>query len=170
MSTKSKSVFDGPIIRRAIMDSFVKLNPKTQVRNPVMFVVYVGSMLTSGLFVSALAGHGETRATFILGVTLWLWFTVLFANFAEAIAEGRGKAQADTLRKSRRDTMAKKLAEPRYGAKWDSIIADKLRKNDVVLCEAGDHIPIDGEVLEGVASVDESAITGESAPVIRESG
>jgi K+-transporting ATPase ATPase B chain len=163
-------LFHGPIVRRAILDSFRKLDPRHQVRNPVMFVVEVGSALTTALWVHSLGGHTAERPGFILGVSLWLWFTVLFANFAEAMAEGRGKAQADTLRKARRDVHAKKLSEPRRDAKVISVVASELRKTDVVLVEAGDYVPVDGEVLEGVASVDESAITGESAPVIRESG
>ncbi len=170
MATKAKSLFDAAILRRAVLDAFKKLSPRTQIRNPVMFVVYVGSILTTLLFVQALLGKGEAPAGFILAVSLWLWFTVLFANFAEAIAEGRGKAQADTLRRARRDTSAKRLTKPCYGEKWEHVLATKLRKGDVVLVEAGDIIPVDGEVIDGVASVDESAITGESAPVIRESG
>ncbi|HTV48665.1 MAG TPA: potassium-transporting ATPase subunit KdpB [Phycisphaerae bacterium] len=170
MTHKGKSLFDGPILKRAVIDSFIKLDPRVQVRNPVMFVVYIGSILTTVLYFQALFGHGEAKPDFILGVTLWLWFTVLFANFAEAIAEGRGKAQADTLRKARKDTPARKLAEPRKDAHATNVSASTLRKGDIVLCEACDHIPVDGEVIEGVASVDESAITGESAPVIRESG
>lgn len=167
---KARPLFDGPIVRRAIVASFKKLSPRVQLRNPVMFIVLVGSVLTTGLFIQALFGQGEAPAGFILAVSLWLWFTVLFANFAEAMAEGRGKAQADTLRKARRDISAKKLAEPQYGASYTAVSAGTLRKGDVVLVEAGDFIPGDGEVIEGAASVDESAITGESAPVIRESG
>ncbi len=167
---KARPLFDPPIVRRAIIDSFCKLDPRHQVRNPVMFVVEVGSVLTTLLFVQALLGRGEAPAGFILTIALWLWFTVLFANFAEAMAEGRGKAQADALRKARRDVMAKKLTSPNYGAKYTTVNATQLRKGDVVLVEAGDFIPSDGTVVEGVASVDESAITGESAPVIRESG
>jgi K+-transporting ATPase ATPase B chain len=135
-----------------------------------MFVVYIGSILTTILWVHALGGKGEAPAGFILAVTLWLWFTVLFANFAEAVAEGRSKAQADALRSAKRDTMAKKLDKPSKGANWSRVASTALRKGDVFLVEAGDFIPADGEVIEGVASVDESAITGESAPVIRESG
>jgi len=168
--TKSRPLFDPAIVRRAIGDSIKKLNPRVQVRNPVMFVVLVGSVLTTGLFIQAVLGQGEAPAGFILAVSLWLWFTVLFANFAEAMAEGRGKAQADTLRKARRDISAKKLAEPYRAASYTAVSAGTLRKGDVVLVDAGDFIPGDGEVIEGVASVDESAITGESAPVIRESG
>ncbi len=170
MAYKASPLFEASIVRRAIVDSFRKLHPKVQVRNSVMFVVYVGSILTTVLYFQSLGGHGEARPGFILGVTLWLWFTVLFANFAEAMAEGRGKAQADTLRKARRDTPAKKLSKPEYGGNHAIVSAASLRKDDVVLVEAGDMVPGDGEVVEGVASVDESAITGESAPVIRESG
>src|SRR5258708_6094035 len=137
------------------------------VGTPVMFVVDVGSFLTAGLFIQALAGKGEAPAGFILGVSLWLWFTVLFANFAEAMAEGRGKAQADSLRKTKTDALAKRLAS---NGKTELVAASTLRKDDVVLCEPNDVIPGDGDVIEGIASVDESVITGESAPVIRESG
>jgi potassium-transporting ATPase ATP-binding subunit len=167
---EARPLFDGAIVRRAIVDSFRKLDPRHQARNPVMFVVEVGSVFTTGLWLQALGGHGEARAGFILAISLWLWFTVLFANFAEAMAEGRGKAQADTLRKSRKDIQAKKLAEPKRDAEVSSVSASQLRKGDIVLVEAGDFIPMDGEITLGVASVDESAITGESAPVIRESG
>ena len=170
MSTKARPLFDPPIVKRAVFDSLKKLNPKHQLRNPVMFTVYVGSILTTGLGIHAVMSGGSESPGFILGVSAWLWFTVLFANFAEAMAEGRGKAQADSLRATRRDVTAKKLAEPRYGAKWQPIAASLLRKDDVLIVEAGDMIPADGEVIEGVASVNESAITGESAPVIRESG
>src|SRR5690349_4798690 len=168
--TKARPLFDPPIVWRAIGDSFRKLDPRHQVKNPVMFVVEVGSVLTTALWVQALLGQGEAPASFIFAVAVWLWFTVVFANFAEAMAEGRGKAQADTLRKARRDIIAKKLAKPTYGAAASATPSGDLRKGDVVLVEAGDFIPGDGEVVEGVASVDESAITGESAPVIRESG
>jgi K+-transporting ATPase ATPase B chain len=167
---KARPLFDPPIVRRALIDSFIKLDPRRQVRNPVMFVVLVGAVLTTLLFIQALVGQGEAPAGFILAISLWLWFTVLFANFAEAMAEGRGKAQADALRRARRDVSAKKLAQPHHGAEVKQVSATTLRKDDVVLVEAGDFIPSDGEVIEGVASVDESAITGESAPVIRESG
>ncbi|HTP42411.1 MAG TPA: potassium-transporting ATPase subunit KdpB [Nitrospiria bacterium] len=168
--TKKHRLFDPAIVRQAIIDSFRKLNPRHQVRNPVMFVVYVGSILTSLLFLQAVMGHGEAPAGFILQIALWLWFTVLFANFAEAMAEGRGKAQADALRRSRRELFAKKLARPKYGSDFTKVAGGLLKKGDVVLAEAGDVIPADGEVIEGVASVNESAVTGESAPVIRESG
>ncbi|MGL4649261.1 MAG: potassium-transporting ATPase subunit KdpB [Caldilineaceae bacterium] len=168
---KSRPLFDPPIVRRALLDSFTKLNPLHQMRNPVMFVVEVGALLTTALWVQAqFFGQGGTEPTFIFAMAVWLWFTLLFANLAEAMAEGRGKAQADSLRKSRRDVSAKKLASPLRTATVTTVAAASLRKGDIVLVEAGDPVPGDGEVIEGVASVDESAITGESAPVIRESG
>src|SRR5207302_5049912 len=129
----ARPLFEGAIIRRAIVDSFGKLTPRRQVRNPVMFVVFVGSILTTFLWIQALVGHGEAPAGFILAVSVWLWFTVLFANFAEAMAEGRGKAQADTLRRARRDTPAKRLAEPRYGSTFKTVSAATLVKSDIVL-------------------------------------
>jgi K+-transporting ATPase ATPase B chain len=153
-----------------LIDSLVKLNPRNQFRNPVMFVVEVGSILTTLLFVHALFVPGPESAGFILGISLWLWATVLFANFAESVAEGRGKAQADALRGSRKDISAKKLSKPDPKAEITTVPSSILKKGDIVLVEAGDTIPGDGEVLVGVASVNESAITGESAPVIRESG
>jgi potassium-transporting ATPase ATP-binding subunit len=158
------------IFRRALVDSFVKLLPQHQWRNPVMFVVYLGSILTTILWAQALGGKGEAAPGFIFAVAAWLWITVLFANFAEAIAEGRSKAQADALRAAKRDVMAKRLPAARRDAKFALVPSPQLRKDDIFLVEAGDFIPADGEVVEGVASVDESAITGESAPVIRESG
>ncbi len=170
ISKEKPSGINLEMVRRAFFDSFRKLNPRTMSRNPVMFVVEVGSVLTTALWIQALAGHGEAPTWFIGAVTLWLWFTVLFANFAEAIAEGRGKAQAQALRKARKNTPAKLLEEPNKNAPWTSIISTDLKKGDIVLVEAGDTIPADAEVIDGVASVDESAITGESAPVIRESG
>src|SRR6201992_268375 len=166
----TRSMFDPALVRPAIVDSFKKLTPRTQSRNPVMFCVYVGSILTTILWIAALGGQAEAPAGFILAVTLWLWFTVLFANFAEALAEGRSKAQAASLRSAKKDVMAKKLNEPHPKAPIRLTTATDLRKGDVVLVETGDTIPADGEVIEGVASVDESAITGEAAPVIRESG
>jgi K+-transporting ATPase ATPase B chain len=169
-TAKARPLFDPPIVRRALVDSVKKLDPRHQVRNPVMFTVLVGSVLTTALGVQALVTGGSETPGFIFGVSVWLWFTVLFANFAEAMAEGRGKAQADSLRQARRDVVAKKLAETRRDAQVSPTSASALRRGDVVLVEAGDFIPADGEVLEGVASVDESAVTGESAPVIRESG
>jgi K+-transporting ATPase ATPase B chain len=155
---------------RAVSDAFVKLNPRHMVRNPVMFVVEVGSVLTTLLWVQALTGYGEAPAGFIGAVALWLWFTVLFANYSEAVAEGRGKAQAEALRKTRRETQAKKLSQPQHDAGYEIVPSASLNKDDLFLVEAGDIIPVDGEVIEGIASVDESAVTGESAPVIRESG
>jgi K+-transporting ATPase ATPase B chain len=156
-------------VRRAIRAAFVKLRPRHMIRNPVMFVVLVGSVLTTLTFMYDLVG-GYGDAAFTLQLALWLWFTVIFANFAEAMAEGRGKAQAETLRRARTETMARRLSDPGDPLSEESVAADRLRKGDVVLCGPGDTIPGDGEVIEGMASVDESAITGESAPVIRESG
>jgi len=203
---KAHSLFDPRIGRQAIVDSLLKLDPRRQVRNPVMFTVYVGSALTTGLFVQSLVGTGEAPPGFILAISAWLWFTVLFANFAEAMAEGRGKAQAEALRRARHQVSAKKFVEKLpspfgrgAGGEGSSVNlrpnaltpnpspatmlrtvpgrgeitvvpAPDLRRGDVVFVEAGDYVPADGEVIDGVASVDESAITGESAPVIRESG
>jgi K+-transporting ATPase ATPase B chain len=167
----ARPLFDGPIVRRAICEALGKLDPRRMVRNPVMFVVEIGSAFTTLLFVHALVtGAGDAGAGFIGAIALWLWFTVLFANFAEAMAEGRGKAQADSLRKARRDVPAIVLVEPRRDARREARPSSQLRAGDVVLVETGQIIPGDGEILEGVASVNESAITGESAPVIRESG
>ena len=166
----ARSMFDPAIVIPAIADSFRKLGPRTQLRNPVMFCVYIGSILTTVLWVAALSGQAEAPAGFILAVSLWLWFTVLFANFAEALAEGRSKAQAASLRSAKRDVMAKKLESANPKSSLRITTATELRKGDIVLIETGDVIPADGEVIDGVASVDESAITGESAPVIRESG
>jgi len=159
---KSKSLWDAKIIRRALFDAVVKLDPRTMMKNPVMFVVEVGSVVTTLLLF-----RGKQSFAFNLQITLWLWFTVLFANFAEAMAEGRGKAQADTLRKARSETVAKRLLA---NGTTETVPSAKLRSGDVVMVVAGEHVPGDGEVIEGVASVDESAITGESAPVIREAG
>jgi K+-transporting ATPase ATPase B chain len=170
MSRKSLVLFDAALIGPAIADAFKKLDPRIQLRSPVMFVVFVGSIATTLLFFQAVFGKGEAGAGFIGAIAAWLWFTVLFANFAEAIAEGRSKAQAASLRALKQTVDAKKLVSPKYGTKWSTVSATTLRKGDFVLVEAGDVIPVDGEVIEGVASVDESAITGESAPVIRESG
>ena len=158
------------VYKRALLDAFVKLNPRHMIGNPVMFVTEIGSLLTTALWVQALLGHGEANTGFVGGVALWLWLCVIFANFSEVLAEGRGKAQAVALRKARRDTQAKKLNRPEYGAKYELVYSAKLHKDDVFLVEVGDIVPVDGEVIEGVASVDESAVTGESAPVIRESG
>ncbi|WP_051079044.1 MULTISPECIES: potassium-transporting ATPase subunit KdpB [Caballeronia] len=168
--TAARSMFDPALVKPAIVDSFRKLAPRTQLRNPVMFCVYVGSILTTVLWLAALAGQAEAPAGFILAIALWLWFTVLFANFAEALAEGRSKAQAASLRQAKHNVMAKKLNEPHPKSPIRITTSTELRRDDVVLVEAGDVIPADGDVIEGVASVDESAITGESAPVIRESG
>ncbi|HET6880150.1 MAG TPA: potassium-transporting ATPase subunit KdpB [Pirellulales bacterium] len=164
-------MFDAAIAVRAIVESFRKLDPRVQVRNPVMFTVWVGGVVTLVLWLHALiTAAGEAPAGFILAVSVWLWLTVLFANFAEALAEGRGKAQADALRRSRTETLAKLLLTPKRSSPYETIGASYLKLNDVFLVEAGDLIPADGEVIEGVASVNESAVTGESAPVIRESG
>lgn len=163
---KEISIWDSNIIKRAVVDSFIKLDPRVMIKSPVMFVVEIGSVITSIMLVKHLM-NGAPNIGFELQITLWLWFTVLFANFAEAMAEGRGKAQADALRKARTDTMARRLKSD--GA-TELVSAPKLRKGDVVLVNAGEMIPGDGEIIEGVASVDESAITGESAPVIREAG
>ena len=168
--TRSRPLFDPPLVRRAVLDALRKLAPVRQVRNPVMFTVYVGSILTTILFVLSFAGHGEASPGFTGAIACWLWFTVLFANFAEAMAEGRGKAQADSLRQAKKDLPAKKLAHNSRQAPVTAVSSAMLRKDDLFLVEAGDAIPCDGEILEGIASVDESAITGESAPVIREAG
>ena len=164
-SNRRKSMLNGPIVRRATTQSFVKLNPRSMAKNPVMFVVEVGSVLTSVLFILD-AVHHTGHAGFNLQISLWLWFTVLFANFAEAVAEGRGKAQADALRMAKSETTAFRLKD---GA-TEEVPSSQLRAGDMVKVVAGQMIPGDGEVTEGVASVDESAITGESAPVIREAG
>ena len=171
MSRKTAlSLFDPSLVRQALGDSIRKLAPSAQWRNPVMFVVYLGAIFTSLLWAQALAGEGEAPAGFILAIALWLWFTVLFANFAEALAEGRSRAQAASLRSMKRSTVAKKLEQASYQSRWHPVGAEELRSGMWVLVEAGDTIPLDGTVIEGVASVDESAITGESAPVIREAG
>ena len=164
------SSFSRELILKALADSFRKLSPRTQFRNPVMFVVFVCSVLTTLLWVQALSGHGEAPTGFIFWVSVWLWFTLLFANFAEALAEGRGKAQAAALRSSRKDVVAKKLAGPYRDAAITFTPSNELRTGNFVLVEANEPLPGDGEVVLGAASVDESAITGESAPVIRESG
>src|ERR1700692_118281 len=170
MVRKSLTLFDSALMWPAIAGSFRKLSPAVQVRKPVMFVVYIGSILTTILFVQALRGQGEAPAGFILGVAAWLWFTVLFANLAESLAEGRSKAQAASLRGLKQSVTAKKLTSAKYASDWTATPAPQLRKGDFFLVETGDMIPADGEVVEGIASVDESAITGESAPVVRESG
>jgi K+-transporting ATPase ATPase B chain len=166
------------LYKRALIDAFLKLDPRTLYRNAVMLTVEIGSVITTLLWVQALGGHGEAPAGFIGAIAAWLWFTVLFANFAEALAEGRGKAQAESLRKMRQDTEAKKLCpgyaieKGREPAPTDFTVVSfpALHRSDLFYVRAGDTIPVDGEVVEGIASVNESAITGESAPVIRESG
>jgi len=174
--TTRLGLLDPALVKPALWATITKLNPRVQLANPVMFVVYVGSIVTTALAFHAAGGGGEAGATvgFIVNVAVWLWFTVLFANFAEALAEGRSKAQAASLRVLKKDTWAKRFeagdAVAFRGLKWLPCRAGELRKGDVVLVEANDFIPLDGEVIEGVASVDESAITGESAPVVRESG
>jgi K+-transporting ATPase ATPase B chain len=167
---KKQAVLRRDLYTRAAVDAFKKLDPRGMVRNPVMFVVEVGSVLTTILWIQALLGRGEAPAGFIGAVSLWLWFTVLFANFSEALAEGRGKAQAEALRRARQETPARRLRSPRPGAPVETVSSTALRQGDYFLVEAGDILPADGEVVEGIASVDESAVTGESAPVIRESG
>ena len=164
---RARPLFDPEILKRATIESFVKLNPKLVAKNPVMFVVEVGAALTSVFIIKDLVTGIRADVGFGIQISLWLWFTVLFANFAEAMAEARGKAQADALRKTKTDTIAKKVLS---GGRIDLVAASMLRSGDVVYCEPGDLIPGDGEVVEGIASVDESVITGESAPVIRESG
>jgi K+-transporting ATPase ATPase B chain len=172
--SRQRPLFDPPIVRRALKDAFVKLDPRQVAKNPVMFVVEVGSVLTTLLIVRDVAAGQTAHLGFTVQVTLWLWFTVLFANFAEAMAEGRGKAQADTLRRAKTETVANRILGDVTAApdvlRLETVPAPALRKGDVVLVRAGELIPGDGEVAEGVASVDEAAITGESAPVIRESG
>jgi K+-transporting ATPase ATPase B chain len=166
MAIRKKAIWEWVIIRRALWDAIVKLNPRKMMGNPVMFVVEIGSVITSVLLVRE-AMQGLPGFKFNLQITLWLWFTVLFANFAEAMAEGRGKAQADTLRKARSETVANRVLGK---DQVETVPSSKLRTGDIVLVSAGEFIPSDGEIVEGVASVDESAITGESAPVIREAG
>ena len=170
MSTKTVALFDRALVGPAIVDSFRKLSPATQWRNPVMFVVYVGSILTTLLWIQALAGKGEAPAMFIFAITIWLWFTLLFANFAEALAEGRSKAQAASLRGVKTSVSAKRLAAPKRDASVSLVPASEMRRGDFYLVEQNEVVPADGEVIVGAASVDESAITGESAPVIREAG
>ncbi|MGL5385435.1 MAG: potassium-transporting ATPase subunit KdpB [Serratia sp. (in: enterobacteria)] len=170
MTRKQRALFEPALMRTALIDAVKKLDPRVQWRNPVMFVVYLGSILTSIIWLVVLSGNAEGSAAFTGSIAMWLWFTVLFANFAEALAEGRSKAQAESLRGTKKTSWAKKLATPKHDGATEKVSAESLRKGDIVLVEAGDTIPCDGEVLEGGASVDESAITGESAPVIRESG
>jgi K+-transporting ATPase ATPase B chain len=170
-AARAQPLLPGAVVRTAALDAVRKLDPRLMVRNPVMFTVEIGSVFTTVLYLHAVTtGHGDAPAGFILAVAAWLWFTVLFANFAEAVAEGRGKAQAETLRRARREVVATRLSTPSRGASREELPAARLRRGDVVWVEAGQIVPGDGEVIEGIASVDESAITGESAPVIRESG
>ncbi|MBV7403884.1 potassium-transporting ATPase subunit KdpB [Enterobacter sp. ENT03] len=170
MSRKQLALLEPALVRQALLESFRKLSPRAQWRNPVMFMVWLGSVLTTLLCVAMATGHLAGSAGFTGTISVWLWFTVLFANFAEALAEGRSKAQANSLKGVQKTAFARKLRAPRHDAQQDQVPAADLRKGDIVLVEAGDIIPCDGEVIEGGASVDESAITGESAPVIRESG
>lgn len=171
MSKKSKNTFgDKSMILRAVKDSFIKLNPKIQVKNPVMLLVYISAVLTTGLWLLSMFGIKDASAGYTLAIAIILWFTCLFANFAEAIAEGRGKAQADSLRASRKDVEAHKIPSPQQKDKITVVPSASLKKGDIVIVKANEQIPADGEIIEGAASVDESAITGESAPVIREAG
>ncbi len=170
MSRKQQALFEPGLIRQALIDSVKKLSPQVQWSNPVMFIVWVGSVITTLLAIAMLSGKLTGNWTFTAAISLWLWFTVLFANAAEALAEGRSKAQANSLKGVNKTSWAHKLSSPQRDAQSERVLAASLRKGDIVLVEAGDIIPCDGEVLEGGASVDESAITGESAPVIRESG
>ena len=171
MARKSLALLDPQLLGPALIETFKKLDPRTQVRNPVMFIVYVGTLVTALLLIQALGGHGEAPASFILAISIWLAFTVLFANFAEALAEGRSRAQASALRDMRQLVMANKFTDPTLASRATTQVASgDLRKGELVLVQSGEVIPVDGEVTEGAASVDESAITGESAPVIRESG
>ena len=169
---RKQGLFDGADIGSVLAQTFNRLNPAHQVRNPVMFVVFAGSVVTTVIFAVMLTAPGLIAGShepvwFVGFVTFWLWFTLLFANFAEAVAEGKGKAQADSLRKARRDVSARKLDKT---GKETVVPANTLRKGDIVVIAAGEFVPADGQVIEGIASVDESAVTGESAPVIRESG
>ena len=171
MASNNKSAFaDKKMLGRAIKDSFVKLNPKTQVQNPVMLLVYISAILTSGLWIVSLLGLKDASSGYTLAIAVILWFTCIFANFAEAIAEGRGKAQADALRASKKDVEAHKIPSADKKEQITAVSSALLKKGDIVIVKAGEQIPGDGEVIEGAASVDESAITGESAPVIREAG
>src|SRR3954470_20073176 len=163
MKPRRKAIWEWKIVVNAIKDALLKLDPRTMMGNPVMLVVEIGSVITTVLLFK-----GGAAFKFNLQITLWLWFTVLFANFAEAMAEGRGKAQADTLRKARSETMASRLLST--SGQVEKVPSSRLRAGDLVFVSAGEFVPSDGEITEGVASVDESAITGESAPVIREAG
>lgn len=165
-----KKNVDKNIFADALRQSFAKLSPRVQVKNPVMLVVYIGAILTTVLYFLSFAGLKDENAGYTLAIALILWFTVLFANFAEAIAEGRGRAQANSLRSARKDVKAKKLKSAANTEEYTEVLSNALKKGDIVYVKAGEQIPMDGEVIDGAASVDESAITGESAPVIRESG
>ncbi len=167
---KGKDLNNKDILGDSIYQSFVKLSPRVQIKNPVMLVVYIGAIFTTALYLLAFAGIKDESAGYTLAISLILWFTVLFANFAEAIAEGRGRAQAETLRGARKDVKARRLKSVTNHSEYTQVLSGSLKKGDIVLIKAGEQIPMDGEVIEGAASVDESAITGESAPVIRESG
>ena len=169
-SNKNNNFTSKKMIGRAVKDAFIKLNPKSEIKNPVMFMVYIGAIITTALFILSLFGIKDAGSGYILAVTIILWFTCLFANFAEAIAEGRGKAQADALRASRKDVTAHKIPSAEQKDKITDVPSADLKKGDIVYVHAGEQIPGDGDVIEGAASVDESAITGESAPVIREAG
>ncbi|WP_159565506.1 potassium-transporting ATPase subunit KdpB [Budvicia diplopodorum] len=170
MTRQQRAIFEPALLRTALKEAFKKLSPRTQWRNPVMFVVYLGSIIATVIWLTILAGQSQGSALFTGNIALWLWFTVLFANFAEAMAEGRSKAQAQSLKGAKKTSWANKLAEPRLNSPSETVSSESLQKGDIVLVKAGDIIPCDGEIIEGGASVDESAITGESAPVIRESG
>ena len=168
MAAKARSAFrDKKIVARALKDSILKLNPKTQVKNPVMLLVFLSAILTTGLWIVSLFGIKDAPSGYTLAIAVILWFTVLFANFAEAIAEGRGKAQADALRAAKKDVDAHKIPCAAQKDEITVVSSVSLKKGDIVIVKAGEQIPADGEVIEGAASVDESAITGESAPVIR---
>ena len=170
-TVERKMFLTAPLVSAAMRDAFRKLNPRVQIRNPVMFVVYVGSILTTAIGVAAALGVATDAggAGFVLGISAWLWLTVLFANFAEAVAEGRGKAQAAALRSMRRHVLAKHVTG-KDRRLYKTVESSTLKRDDIVLVEANDVIPADGEIIEGVASVNESAVTGESAPVLREAG
>ncbi|SUC32442.1 Potassium-transporting ATPase B chain [Providencia rettgeri] len=170
MKNKQTKLFNNQLIKQSIIESIKKCTPQAQWRNPVMFVVFIGSIITTLLWLAMVTGYTQGSAWFSGMITLWLWFTVIFANFAEALAEGRSKAQAQSLKGVKQQSSATRLASASLEANQDIVSSDQLRKGDIVLIRAGETIPCDGEVIEGGASVDESAITGESAPVIRESG
>src|SRR5512139_2388577 len=159
---RSSRTYLPAIYQRAIIDAVVKLDPRLMIRNPVMFVVEVGSAITTLLWLQALTGKGEAPAGFIGAISAWLWFTVLFANFSEALAEGHGKARAEALRRTRQETQALKLRHPQHDSAFDLVPSTALRQGDHFLVRAGETVPADGEVMEGIASVDESAVTGES--------